>query len=135
MTIIKGTIEFQIAEGELYMAGYDEDGGQVIVFDRWIEAQVTAGGEVKATYAHFLTLKGVVENHEGFPCPNFNQLHEAEALMARMEARGSIDTRYWKKVEARIPLEQRWKEEAYYEGMVAAGHGNLVPQAYEHLTR
>lgn len=135
MAIIKGNIEFTVAEGELYMAGYDEDGGQVIVFDRWIEAHVIAGGEVKASYAHFLTISGVAEGHDGFPFPNRNQRNEAEALMARMVERGFIDTRYWKKVEAKLPLELRWKEEAYYEGMVAAGHGALVPQSYEYLTR
>lgn len=99
MGIIKGTIEFRVADGELYNAGYDEDGDQIIVFDRWIEAAVISGGEVRASYVHFLTFKGSFIAHDGFPCPNFSQLSDAEALMAKMVERGYIDTKHWKKIE------------------------------------
>lgn len=135
MGIIKGIIEFRVVEGELYSAGYDEDGGQIVVFDSWVEADIMVGEEVKASYAHFLTFKGSFIAHDGFPCPNYSQLKEVESLMGKMVERGYIDTKYWKKIKSGSSLEERWATDAYYEGMAYMGHGNLIPQSHEYLNQ
>lgn len=89
------------SEGPLY-ARRGED-GELHVFD----CTVTALAEDGKIYSHIaFVVRGAVMNEDGFYVANYNYKNEVEAFIARVEARGSIDLRFW----VEVPPMRSWEE-------------------------
>jgi len=80
-----------VVEGPLYEK-WGED-SMVVCYDLWVEGVIR-----DRVYRHKHTFKGMTENPDGFPCPNYNAKSDAHNLADRVSLAGYVDTKYWELV-------------------------------------
>lgn len=128
----------RIVEGDLYQAGYTEDGEPVVVFSTWIEGEDRSGKR----YAHQHVEPGHVIIDTGDwsgPVPNNKARNNMNALFDRMAtSRGynthlTADSRHWTLLEPKPTLEQRWQTESEIENRCRQDHNYIPPSGYSDL--